>query len=121
MKVFTYSEARQNLSRLLTIAKNEEVEIRRRDGSIFSLVSKRAESKSPFDVQGIKTKAKTQDILDAVRDSRSRPSGFALVARLRRGHWSYVVGQDLGDVRRRTTVMPAFKLVIPAQVGIHKN
>jgi hypothetical protein len=28
MKVFTYSEARQNLSKLLTIAQKEEVEIK---------------------------------------------------------------------------------------------
>lgn len=70
MKVFTYSEARQNLAKLLKIAQKEEVEIRRRDGAIFSLVSKKAESKSPFDVPGIKTKATTQDILDAVKESR---------------------------------------------------
>ncbi len=36
MKVFTYSEARQNLSKLLRIAQKEEVEIRRRDGATFS-------------------------------------------------------------------------------------
>ena len=37
MKVFTYSEARQNLAKLLIIAQKEEVEIRRRDGTTFSL------------------------------------------------------------------------------------
>ncbi len=71
MKGFTYSEARQNLSKLLKIAQSEEVEIRRRDGAVFSLVSKKKETKSPFDVPGIRTKASTQDILDAVRESRS--------------------------------------------------
>ena len=40
MKAFTYSEARQNLSKLLLLAQNEEIEIRRKDGSIFSLTSK---------------------------------------------------------------------------------
>jgi antitoxin (DNA-binding transcriptional repressor) of toxin-antitoxin stability system len=70
MKVFTYSEARQNLAKLLKIAQKEEVEIRRRDGAIFSLVSKKDENKSPFDIPGIKTKATTQDILDAVKESR---------------------------------------------------
>ena len=70
MKVFTYSEARQNLSKLLKIAQREEVEIRRRDGAVFSLVSKTEETESPFDVPGIKTKASTKDILDAVRESR---------------------------------------------------
>lgn len=70
MKVFTYSEARQNFAKLLIIAQKEEVEIRRKDGAIFSLTSKKKKSRSPFDVPGIKTKATTQDILNAVRDSR---------------------------------------------------
>ncbi len=70
MKVFTYSEARQNLSKLLKLAQKEEVEIRRRDGAIFSLTSKKERGKSPFDVRGIKTKVTTQDILRAVRESR---------------------------------------------------
>ena len=72
MKVFTYSEARQNLSKLLVLAQREEVEIRRKDGSTFSLRAKRRESKSPFDVPGVSTDASTSDILDAVRDSRER-------------------------------------------------
>jgi len=71
VKVFTYSEARQNLSELLNTAQNEEVEIRRRDGSIFSVVPKKEKEKSPFDVPGIKTGATTSDILDAVSESRS--------------------------------------------------
>ncbi len=71
MKVFTYSEARQNLSKLLLLAQKEEVEIRRKDGAVFSLISKKNEDKSPFDVPGIKTQATTQDILDAVKISRS--------------------------------------------------
>ena len=70
MKVFTYSEARQNLSKLLVMAQSEEVEIRRRDGTVFSLRSKKAKATSPFDVPGIKTKASTRDILDAIKDSR---------------------------------------------------
>jgi hypothetical protein len=70
MRIFTYSEARQNLSKLLNIAQEEEVEIRRKDGAIFSLKSKKSEATSPFDIPGIKTKATTQDILNAIRDSR---------------------------------------------------
>ncbi len=70
MKVFTYSEARQNLSKLLKLAQKEEVEIRRKDGSVYSLRSKKKKQKSPFDVSGIKTRATTKDIIDAVRESR---------------------------------------------------
>jgi hypothetical protein len=72
MKVFTYSEARQNLARLLNLAQTEEVRIRRKDGSVFMLKQPRNEGKSPFDVAGVGTQATTQDILDAVRDSRER-------------------------------------------------
>lgn len=72
MKVFTYSEARQNLSKLLSMAQKEEIEIRRKDGSVFSLKSKRGKAKSPFEVPGVKSSATTADILDAVRESRQR-------------------------------------------------
>lgn len=72
MKVFTYSEARQNLSKLLTLAQREEVEIKRKDGSTFLLRAKRSESRSPFDVPGVSTRVTTSDIVDAVRESRQR-------------------------------------------------
>lgn len=72
MKVFTYSEARQNLSKLLILAQREEVEIRRKDGSTFSLRAKHPQSKSPFDVPGVNTGATTSDIFEAVRESRER-------------------------------------------------
>ncbi len=71
MKVFTYSEARQHLSEVLNIAQNEEVEIRRRDGQVFSVVSKKSITGSPFDIDGIETKVLTEDILNAVKESRT--------------------------------------------------
>ncbi len=71
MKVFTYSEARQNFSKILQLAKSEEIEIHRKDGSVYSLKSKARRKKSPFDVSGVKTKATTKNIIDAVRDSRT--------------------------------------------------
>ena len=71
MKVYSYSQARQRLSELLDIAKKEEVLIYRKGGDSFSVRLKRKKS-SPFDVPAVKTKATTQDILLAVRESRSR-------------------------------------------------
>ncbi len=71
MKQYTYSQARQRLSELLDTARTEEVLITRRGGDTFSLVYKPAKT-SPFDIPGIKTKATTKDILDAIRDSRRR-------------------------------------------------
>jgi len=73
MKVYTYSQARQNLSEVLNQAKEEEVLIRRRGGDCFAVVPKPREG-SPFDVPGVKTKATTSDILAAVRESRSKTS-----------------------------------------------
>jgi hypothetical protein len=71
MKVFTYSQARQALATVLDTARKEEVLITRRGGDTFALTYKTT-SNSPFDVPGIRTKATTQDILDAIRESRSR-------------------------------------------------
>ena len=72
MKVFTYSEARQKLSAVLDIARSEEVIIKRRGKEIFKVVFEKTKQSSPFDVPGIKTKATTKNILDAIQESRSR-------------------------------------------------
>lgn len=71
MQVFTYSQARQNFAKLLVLAQDEEVEIRRKDGSVFSLVSKKSDTRSPFDIDGIDVQASTKNILDSIRESRS--------------------------------------------------
>ena len=49
-----------------------KVLIRRRDGSLFSLVPEK-KSTSPFDVPGIKTNVSTQQIVDTLRTERVRP------------------------------------------------
>jgi len=72
MQVFTYSQARQNFAKLLVLAQKEEVEIRRKDGKVFSLVSKKSKAGSPFDIDGVDAKAGTSNILSAVRESRNR-------------------------------------------------
>ena len=71
MKIYSYSEARQKLAELLNQAQNEEVLIKRRDGTVFSVKSKR-QKKSPFDVKGLESKVTKKNILDAVRESRER-------------------------------------------------
>lgn len=57
IRVYTYSEARQKLSELLNQAQSEEVIIKRRDGTTFSVKAK-------------KSKVSKEQILDAVRESR---------------------------------------------------
>jgi hypothetical protein len=71
MKVFTYTQARQALATVLDTALKEEVLITRRGGDRF-VVTYKASPSSPFDVPGVKTRATTQDILEAVKESRSR-------------------------------------------------
>jgi hypothetical protein len=72
LKTFTYSEARQNLAKLLLLAQKETVRIRRKDGTVYTLRAEKPTQRSPFDVAGIPTAATTADILAAVRDSRAR-------------------------------------------------
>ena len=62
MKVYSYSEARQKLAELLDQAQSEEVLIKRKDGTVFSVKSKR-ERKSPFDVKGMRSKVSKKDIV----------------------------------------------------------
>jgi prevent-host-death family protein len=71
MKVYTYSQARQNLSEVLNRSKSEEVLIRRRGGEVFRIAPQQRGG-SPFDVKGVKTKATTKDILSAIREVRQR-------------------------------------------------
>ncbi len=72
MTVFTYSQARQNLSKLLNLANKEgEVLIKRRDGRIFRVKSEWT-SKSPLDVKGIKSNISTSEIIHFIRESRER-------------------------------------------------
>ncbi len=71
MKVFTYSEARQKLAKVLDLSKTEEVVIRRRSGETFRIVYEPV-SESPFDVPGVKTDLSLKEILDAVQESRAR-------------------------------------------------
>jgi len=69
MKVYSYSQARQNFSSLLDNALKEEVCIKRRSGEVFTIVPQKVKS-SPFDIPSIKTDVTINDILSAVKESR---------------------------------------------------
>lgn len=73
MKVYTYSQARQNLADVLNQSKDGEVIIRRRGGDSFAVVP-RLRKGSPFNVPGVKTSATTSDLLAAIKESRSKTS-----------------------------------------------
>jgi PHD/YefM family antitoxin component YafN of YafNO toxin-antitoxin module len=74
MKVYNYSEARQNFSTVLNMALQEEVIITRRDGVKFKLISLNENSKelkSPLEnIKGIKTDITMDEILKAIKQGR---------------------------------------------------
>ena len=72
MRVYTYSEARQKLSRVLEQAESTgKVLIRRKDGRTFALVPEPAPA-SPLDVPSIKTDISTHEIVAIVRQGREK-------------------------------------------------
>ena len=71
MTVFTFSQARQNFAKVLQTAKTEEVLIKRRDGSIYSLKSTQR-ARSPLAVRGLKTLVTAKEIVNIVREVRHR-------------------------------------------------
>jgi hypothetical protein len=72
MKVYTYSQARQQLASLLEEASRKGVvKIRRRDGTLFEL-ARAEESESGLDVPGLATGIGTAEIVSIVREGRAR-------------------------------------------------
>ena len=70
MRVYTYSEARQNLADLLDQAGAEgEVRIRRRDGREYVIRPRRPKG-SPLDVPAVSTGVSAEEIVAAVREGR---------------------------------------------------
>ncbi len=72
MKVYTYSEARQNLASLLDqAAEYGEVQIKRRDGQVF-VVRIEPRPNSPLDVEPVDLDITTEEIVEIVREGRER-------------------------------------------------
>ena len=71
MKVYSFTEARQNLAEVLTEASDSGALIKRRNGETF-VIRRQASAGSPLDVPGISTRATMEDILTAVAESRAR-------------------------------------------------
>ena len=72
MRVYTYSEARQNLASLLAQADEEgEVRIKRKDGQVY-VIKPQPRSASPLDVPGVDINIDTAEIVALIRESRER-------------------------------------------------
>jgi antitoxin (DNA-binding transcriptional repressor) of toxin-antitoxin stability system len=70
MKVFTYSEARQQFASVLDSAQKEGgVQVTRRDGQVFEIKPLKL-AKSPLDVKGVETGITKAEILQHIRQSR---------------------------------------------------
>lgn len=70
--VYTYSEARQNLSSLLEKAIREgEVRVRRKDGQIFVIVPE-MKKHSPLDVDGVDVDLSQEEIVQFIHEGRSK-------------------------------------------------
>lgn len=72
MTVYTFSEASQNLASVLEQAKLEgAVQVKRRDGSIFTIMPAQSEG-SPLDVGYVDIGLTQDEIVSAVRAGRER-------------------------------------------------
>lgn len=70
MKIYTYSQARQSLAKLLDQASKEgAVRIRRRDGRTFVIQPERS-NKSALDIEGVDLGVTTNEIIAYIRESR---------------------------------------------------
>ena len=70
MKVYTYSEARQQLASVLEDARRDGgVRIRRRDGQVFVLRPETPKS-SPLSVKGVKLDLSREEIVDLIHKGR---------------------------------------------------
>ena len=73
MRVYNYSEARQNFTTVLNAALKEEVIIRRKDGSKFKIVPlvEIKKGKSPLEgIKGIKADVTTSELVKIIREGR---------------------------------------------------
>ena len=74
--VYTYSDARQNLASLLDeAARDGEVKLRRKDGSVF-VIQPEKKAGSPFDVPTVALQVTTDEIVQFVRESRRKGYGI---------------------------------------------
>ena len=70
MVVYTYSEARQNLAKLLDqVLQDGEVRIKRRDGQVF-VIKPESQRGSPLDIEGIDLHVSATEIVQFVREGR---------------------------------------------------
>ncbi|GIV46034.1 MAG: hypothetical protein KatS3mg036_0852 [Ignavibacterium sp.] len=72
MDIYTYSEAKQNLSNILDKAvRKGKVFIKGKDGKLF-MIKEVLPDQSPLEVKGVKLDISRSDIIKAIKESRKR-------------------------------------------------
>ena len=72
MRIYTYSEARQNFASILEMAQRDgAVRIRRKDGRSFVLQPESSDA-SPLDVEGVDLGVTSAEIVEMIREGRER-------------------------------------------------
>lgn len=72
MLIFTYSEARQNFSKVLEEAEaSGKVIIRRKDGKTYAIIPE-TQKKSPLDVPSVLARITTDEIVSMIREGREK-------------------------------------------------
>jgi antitoxin (DNA-binding transcriptional repressor) of toxin-antitoxin stability system len=74
MRIYNYSEARQNFTSVLNTALKEEVVITRKDWSKFKIIpmeTKKSRGHSPLEnIKGIKANVSTEELVKIIREGR---------------------------------------------------
>jgi antitoxin (DNA-binding transcriptional repressor) of toxin-antitoxin stability system len=74
MRIYNYSEARQNFTSVLNTALREEVIITRKDGSKFKIIpieNKKTKGHSPLEnIKGIKANISTEELVEIIKEGR---------------------------------------------------
>ena len=74
MRVYNYSEARQNFTTILNTALKEEVIITRKDGCKFKIIPidrSKEDGKSPLEgIRGVKANITTKELVEIIREGR---------------------------------------------------
>jgi PHD/YefM family antitoxin component YafN of YafNO toxin-antitoxin module len=74
MRIYNYSEARQNFTTVLNTALKEEVIITRKDGSKFKIIAienKKNKGRSPLEgIKGVKANVTMQELVEIIREGR---------------------------------------------------
>ena len=72
MRVFAFSEARQNLATVLKLAQTDgSIRVRHRDGRVFTIRPETTED-SPLDIASVPLNLSREEIVASVRESRER-------------------------------------------------